>query len=302
MSRVIDPTSSEWSEGLTEATAIGPPSRLYVNGRPIPDWKRCIAIVGTRRPTGAGREAARQIATRIAQADFTVVSGLALGIDAIAHEATLDAGGHTIAVMGCGLDKVYPKRNAPLKKRIEATGTVVSEYEDGTDSRPFHFPQRNRIIAALSRAVIVIEGAARSGALITARFALDAERGVYAVPGSIRNPAAAGPNELIRNGNAALITSADHVFEDIAPGLVWEDVTVPIGTAPSLDEMEMAVLLEMDDGRNPMGRLTDEIDAPPGQIALTLSRLEVRGMVVKRPTGYELSEGGLRARAAIDHS
>lgn len=301
MSRVITPRSNEWSEGLTEATAIGPPTKLYVAGKRVPDWKKCIAIVGTRRPTGAGREAARQIATRVAQADFTVVSGLALGIDAIAHEATLEAGGHTVAVMGCGLDKVYPKRNATLKKRIEAAGTVVSEYPEGTDSRPFHFPQRNRIIAALSRAVIVIEGAARSGALITARYALDAERGVYAVPGSIRNPAAAGPNELIRNGNAALITSADHVFEDIAPGLVWEDLTIPVGTAPSLDEMEMTVLLEMDDGRNPMGRLTDEIDAPPGQIALTLSRLEVRGLVVKRPTGYELSEGGLRARAAIDH-
>jgi DNA processing protein len=138
--------------------------------------------------------------------------------------------------------------------------------------------------------------------LITARYALDAGRDVYAVPGSIRNAAATGPNELIRNGNAALITSADHIFEDIAPALVWEDISVPVGTAPKLDDLEMTVLLEMDDGRNPMARLSDEIDAPSGQIALTLSRLEVRGLVSKRPTGYELTDGGVRARGAIDAS
>lgn len=300
--RRLSAASAEWPQGLSEATAIGVPKNLYVNGRQIPPSENCIAVVGTRRPTGAGREAARQIARRLAQANFTVVSGLALGIDAIAHEATLEAGGHTIAVLGCGLDLVYPKRNAALKGRIEKGGTVVSEYPPGTASRPFHFPQRNRIIAALCRGVVVVEGAARSGALITARYALDAGRDVYAVPGSIRNAAAIGPNELIRNGNAALITSADHIFEDIAPGLVWEDISVPVGTAPKLDDLEMTVLLEMDDGRNPMSRLSDEIDAPAGQIALTLSRLEVRGLVNKRPTGYELTDGGVRARGAIDAS
>ena len=302
MIRTIDPRSGEWTEGLAEASAIGAPKRLYVSGRQIPPKEKCIAVVGTRRPTGAGREAARQIATRLAQADFAVVSGLALGIDSIAHEATLAAGGHTIAVLGCGLNRVYPKKNAVLKARIEEQGTLVSEYEPHVESRPFQFPQRNRIIAALCRGVVVVEGAAKSGALITARFALDAGRDVYAVPGSIRNPAAVGPNELIRNSNAALITTADHIFEDIAPGLVWDDVTSRPGPSPVLDEMERAVLLEMDDGRNPMSRLSDEIEAPPGQIALTLSRLEVRALVIKRPTGYELTDGGARARLAIDHS
>ena len=301
MMRTIDPTFEEWSEGLAEASALGIPGRLYVVGKQLPPRERCIAVVGTRRPTGAGRAAARDIATRLAQANFTVVSGLALGIDSIAHEATLEAGGHTIAVLGCGLDHVYPKRNAALKARIGQEGTLVSEYPPSTESRAFHFPQRNRIIAALSRGVVVIEGAARSGALITARYALDAGRDVYAVPGSIRNPAAVGPNELIRNGNAALITSADHIFEDIAPGLVWTDLHDSAGPAPVLDELEATVLLEMDDGRNPMARLSDEIQAPPGQIALTLSRLEVRGLVIKRPTGYELTDGGIRARGCIDH-
>ena len=302
MMRTITPTSAEWSRGLAEASAIGIPKRLYVSGREVPPKEKCIAVVGTRRPTGAGREAAREIATRLAQADFAVVSGLALGIDSVAHEATLQAGGHTVAVLGCGLEKVYPKKNAPLKARIAEQGTLVSEYEPTMESRPFQFPQRNRIIAALSRGVVIVEGAAKSGALITARFALDASRDVYAVPGSIRNPAAVGPNELIRNSNAALITTADHIFEDIAPGLVWDEMTSAPGPSPVLDEIERAVLLEMDDGRNPMARLSDEIEAQPGQIALTLSRLEVRGLVVKRPTGYELTDGGARARAGIDHS
>lgn len=302
MTRVLTPASPEWSEGLKEATAIGPPERLYVIGKEIPDWKKCIAVVGTRRPTGAGRDAARQITARLAQANFTVVSGLALGIDSIAHEATIDAKGHTLAVLGCGLDREYPKQNAALKARIEATGTLVSEYPAGERPLPFHFPQRNRLIAALSRAVVVIEGAGRSGALITARFALEADRGVYAVPGSIRNPAAVGPNELIRNGHAALITSADHLFEDIAPGLVWEDVDGTFGSPPVLDEMEQAVLLQMDDGPNPMGRVSSDVDAPPGQVALTMSRLEVRGLIVKRITGYELTDAGVRARGSLNYA
>ncbi|MBW3594485.1 MAG: DNA-processing protein DprA [Actinobacteria bacterium] len=302
MSRIITPSSPEWSEGLTEAVAIGPPKRLFVSGRELPDWKKCIAVVGTRRPTGAGRDAAREIATRLAQANFIVVSGLALGIDSVAHQAALDANGHTIAVLGCGLDREYPKQNAALKARIEATGTLVTEYPAGQDPRAFHFPERNRIIAALCRAVVVVEGAGRSGALITARYALDANRGVYAVPGSIRNPAAVGPNELIRTGNASLITSADDLFEDIAPGLVWEDSDGPLGRAPTLDAVEQAVLLQMDDGPNPMGRVSADVEAPPGKVALTMSRLEVRGLIAKRITGYELTDAGVRARASLSYA
>ncbi len=278
---------------------LNPPERLFVDGQPLPPSGKAIAVVGTRRPTGAGREAARAMARALAQAGFAVVSGLALGIDSVAHEAALEADGHTVAVLGSGLDYDYPQRNRSLKARIREVGTLVTEYPEGTRPQPFYFPERNRIIAALCRGVVVVEGAARSGALITARYALDAGRDVYAVPGSIRNPAAAGPNELIRTSNAALVTSVNHIFEDIAPGLVWEDASLPVGTAPVLDDMEAAVLLQMDDGTNPMARLTSDVEGSPGQIALALSRLEVRGLVRKRPTGYELSDGGIRARAAL---
>ena len=300
MSRVIMRSSNEWHTGLTEAAALQLPDQLFAVGRELPPYEDCLAVVGTRRPTGAGREAARLIASGLAQAGFAVVSGLAIGIDAIAHEAALEAGGHTIAVLGCGLDRDYPKRNATLKSRIAERGTVLTEYAEGTEPRPYHFPERNRIIAALCRGVVVIEGAQRSGALITARYALDISREVYAVPGSIRNPAAVGPNELIRSGRSHLVTCVSDIFEDIAPGLVWQDAQLPIGSPPALDDMEAAVLLQMDDGRNPMARLTSEVKGTPGQIALALSRLEVRGLIAKRPTGYELSDGGVRARAALN--
>ena len=299
MSRVITRSSSEWHEGLTHATVLRMPDRLFAEGKPLPTHLDAIAVVGTRRPTGAGREAAKAIASGLAQAGFAVVSGLALGIDSMAHEAALEAGGHTIAVLGCGLDHDYPKRNASLKRRIAEVGTVVTEYPAGTKPQPFFFPERNRIIAALCRGVVVVEGAKRSGALITARCALDAGRDVYAVPGSIRNPAAAGPNELIRTGNAGLVTTVNDIFEDIAPGLVWSDATLPVGSPPALDDMEAAVLLQMDDGANPMARLTSDVEGSPGQVALALTRLEVRGLIRKRPTGYELSDGGVRARAAL---
>lgn len=299
MKRVITPASPEWHEGLVHATAVGLPDRLFVQGKGLPEHKQSIAVVGTRRPTGAGREAARAISTGLAQAGFAVVSGLALGIDSIAHEAALEAGGHTVAVLGCGLDHDYPKRNRTLKARIGDVGTLVTEYPEGTMPQPYFFPQRNRIIAALSRGVVVIEGADKSGALITARYALDAGRDVYAVPGSIRNPAAAGPNGLIKTSNAALITSVQDIFDDVAPGIVWSETNARVGVPPALDDMEAAVLLQMDDGTNPMARLTADVDGPPGQIALALSRLEVRGLIRKRPTGYELSDGGARARGAL---
>ncbi|HEX2234716.1 MAG TPA: DNA-processing protein DprA [Actinomycetota bacterium] len=298
MRQTLVPAHPKWPVGLREMGGIPPPRRLRVEGAPVPSWDRCVALVGTRRPTSAGLEAARSIATQLVQAGYAIVSGLAVGIDAAAHEAALDAAGHTVAVLGCGLDLVYPRCNAALKERIRERGTLVSEYDDGVRSRSFHFPQRNRIIAALATAVVVVEGSYKSGALITARLALEANRDVYAVPGSIRNPAAEGPNELIRRGQAALVTCAEHIFEHLAPELAWDPAAS--GTAgPSVDEEERAVLVAMDDVGTAPDRICRLIGKPPGLVALTLARLEVRGLVVKRVSGYELTEGGARARRAL---
>jgi DNA processing protein len=292
-------TSDEWPAALKpdDCGSVEPPNELYLVGKDIPPKEKCLGIVGTRRPTGAGREIAAEFARRFVEAGFAVVSGLAIGIDAIAHAAALSGGGHTIAVLGCGVDRVYPKENAVLRGKVETHGTLVSEYPPGTDSRPFHFPARNRIIASLCTGVVVVEGGERSGALITARYALDANRSVWAIPGSIRNPMASGPNQLIRESHAALVTSADHVFKEIAPSLVWSDPRVE--GAPPVTGGEQAILFEMDDAPTPLGRMVSNLGQSTGELALTLARLEARGLIIKRRGGYEMTSAGVRVRSNL---
>lgn len=299
MIRRIDRSSPAWPPALQpeDCGSVEPPHELFLLGREIPPKNRCLGIVGTRRPTGAGRDMAAELARRFVEAGFAVISGLAIGIDAVAHAAALSGGGHTIAVLGCGVDRIYPKENAGLRNKIETAGTLVSEYPPGTDSRPFHFPARNRIIAALCSGVVVVEGGERSGALITARYALDANRSVWAVPGSTRNPMASGPNQLIRESRAALVTSADHVFEEIAPSLVWSDP--PVDGAPPMTDGEKAILFEIDDAPTPLGRMVSNLGQATGELALILARLEARGLVIKRRGGYEMTSAGVRVRSKI---
>ena len=294
--RTLLQLSEEWPDGLTQFCPDDLPTQLHVEGRVIPDQLECIAIVGTRRPTVAGRDTARMFGRALAEAGFTVVSGLAMGIDAQAHQGALEAGGHTIAVLGCGLDIDYPKENASLRERIRTDGTLVTEYPIGTTPQPHFFPARNRIVAGLSRAVVVVEGGARSGAAITARLALDGNRTVFAVPGSIRNPYAVCPNALIRAGEATMVTSPQHVFDDLAPSLVWDGQRV-VGSrkAPDVDDFEIRTLMALDDSPAGVEELYKALDSPPGKISLALAKLEVRGWVRRGFTGtYEISEGGLR--------
>ncbi len=293
--RMIRPGDKEWPGYLDEIES--PPNLLFARGLPIQWGTKAVAVVGTRRPTAAGIEAARMIATGLAQAGLAVISGLAMGIDSVAHRAALEAGGYTLAVLGCGLDLVYPDRNRSLKQRIEGCGTVVSEYPEGVESNAWHFPERNRIIAGLVNAVVVIEGSNRSGALITARRALDCNRAVFAVPGSIRNPMAAGPNELIRTNQAALVTDVKHITDDIAPGLVYVGEGSPaIAPQVALDDVEMTVLYLLDDAPVSRSFVCRETGMAPGQAALALSRLEVRNFVRRTMNGYELTDKGTRVR------
>ena len=300
--RVITPSHEEWP-GLGRLDALGParPEQLFVEGRALEVGKRTVAIVGSRQPTAAGIAAAETFARGLAEAGFGVVSGLAVGIDSVAHRAALDAGGYTIAVLGCGLDVDYPARNKALKKRIRESGTIVTEYAPGVEPTPFHFPQRNRIIAALAEGVLYVEGGERSGGLITARAALDLQRSVFAVPGSIRNPLSAGPNELIRIGEAALVTEVKHVCDDIEPGLVW-DAAPSLGAVRAnvvLEESEARVLTFLDDKPVSADSICQELAMRAGEAALALSRLEIRGFVVRRPAGYEISDAGGRARRRL---
>lgn len=184
-----------------------PPTVLYIQGQ-IPAFARSVAIVGTRKATGSGIAFARQAANELARAGFAVVSGLALGIDGAAHQAALNASGHTLAVLGSGLDQIYPESHRALAAQID----LVSEFPFGTTARPEFFPRRNRIVAALSRAILVVEAPEHSGALITARHGLELGREVLAVPGRPSDPNAQGCNALIRDG-AHLVGSAAEIVE-----------------------------------------------------------------------------------------
>jgi len=193
-----------------------PPLALFVAGDPALLWHPSVAIVGTRSPTPAGAANAASFARAMVQSGLGVTSGLAAGIDTAAHDSALAAGGVTVAVLGTGPDVAYPRSNARLLARIAAEGAVVSEHLPGTGALRSHFPTRNRIIAGLSLATLVIEAALQSGALITARLAAEAGRDVFALPGSIRNPVARGCHRLIREG-AGLVEEPDEVIAALAP-------------------------------------------------------------------------------------
>ena len=203
-----------------------PPARLFVRGR-IPDAPM-IAIVGSRRATPYGRRAAQRLARELSEAGVAIVSGLARGIDAAAHQGALEGPTPTVAVMATGLDRIYPPEHADLAAAIASTGAVVTEAAEGTIPLPGRFPVRNRIISGLSLGVVVVEAAERSGALITARMALEQGRDVFCVPGSIENPLAVGSHRLIKEG-AKLVHTVEDVLDEF-PALARVRARAPAPT------------------------------------------------------------------------
>lgn len=191
-----------------------PPPVLFVKGRPDLLQQPQLAIVGSRNPSGVGAKIATEFAHAMAAAGFVITSGMALGIDAASHQGALNAGGLTIAVAGTGLDRVYPARHKQLATDIVAHGALVSEFPPGTTAKAGHFPRRNRIISGLCQGLLVVEAAQQSGSLITARMALEQNREVFAIPGSIYNPLARGCNALIREG-AKLVETVEDIFEEL---------------------------------------------------------------------------------------
>ncbi len=190
-----------------------PPFLYYIGSLDKID-RPAIAIVGSRRCTFYGREAAYKLAAELTENGMSIVSGMALGIDTAAHNGALDSNGYTVAVLGCGVDICYPPKNKELMEQIASYGAVVSEFVPGTNPLPAHFPQRNRIISALSLGTLVVEATAKSGALITADFALEQNREVFAVPGNIGSPYSRGSHRLIKEG-ARLVESAADILEEI---------------------------------------------------------------------------------------
>ncbi len=256
-----------------------PPAILYVRGTLHASDELGIGMVGTRRATPYGRDMASRIAGDLARAGVTVVSGLALGIDGVAHRAALEAGGRTIAVCASGLDVVYPARHRELAHNITQNGALISDYPLGMPPHAQNFPARNRIISGLSRGVVVVEAPERSGALITANFAADQGRDVYAVPGSALSPMSRGCHQLIRDG-ATLVTSA----EDLLTELQIEDVQAVMQARMILPETpDESTLYELI-GAEP--RHIDEIAVESGmsihQTGGLLMALELKGLIRKQ--------------------
>jgi DNA processing protein len=264
-----------------------PPLLLYVLGRVRLPWPAAIAIVGSRNPTPQGQANAQQFGRSLAQAGLTVVSGLALGIDGAAHEGALEGAAPdqlpTIAVVGTGLDSVYPRQHEALAGRIAQRGLVVSEYPLGTAPLAANFPRRNRIIAGLSEGTLVVEAALRSGSLITARMALEQGKDVFAIPGSIHSPQSRGCHELLRQG-AKLVESAQDVLEELRPGRAG--AAAPAALAPALPTGAAGRLLDAL-GFDPVGldALVARTGISTADLQAQLLELELSGHVSRLPGG-----------------
>ncbi|MCK4331529.1 MAG: DNA-processing protein DprA [Dehalococcoidia bacterium] len=252
------------------------PPVLYVRGNPLPEDESCLAVVGTRRATVYGRQVTEEIVSDLARNKVTIVSGLAKGIDSIAHRAALEAGGRTIAVFACGLDIVYPAENANLAREIMERGALISEYPLGIRPKADNFPRRNRIMSGLSLGVLVIEAGESSGALITANQALEQNRDVFAVPGSILSPASRGTNHLIQEG-AKLVRNHVDILEELNLAMVAQQLEMK-EILPA-DETESLLLKQLSAEPTHIDEVCRHSRLTPALVSSTLTMMELKGMV-----------------------
>lgn len=267
-----------------------PPPLLYLHGNAAILHEPQLAVVGSRNPTPGGRQTAVEFARHLSAAGLVITSGLALGIDAAGHQGALDTGSATIAVMGTGLDRVYPARHRDLARRIAERGALVSEFPPGTPPMAENFPRRNRLISGLSLGTLVVEAARRSGSLISARFALEQGREVFAIPGSIHNPLARGCHHLIRQG-AKLVETAQDIMDELAALAAFcsdaeaSAALLQPAETPQLAE-EYAQLLEFigfDD--TSIDTLVERTHLTPAEVSSMLLQLEMNGYIAASPGG-----------------
>ena len=267
----------------------GPPTRLYVVGNKDALHLPSLAIVGSRNPTRGGTQNAYKFSNHLARSGFSIVSGLAQGIDTAAHEGALDAGAMTIAFLGHGIDKIYPAENRDLAQRIARSGALCSEYPLGSPPRREHFPQRNRLISGLSLGTLVVEAARRSGSLITARLASEQGREVFAVPGSIHNPLSRGCHQLIKQG-VKLVEIGDDIVSELGPLVGHLLQNADISTQPAMESTtqsaeygELLSVLSYDPAS------ADQIAQQSGltidQVSSMLLILELEGKIQVQPGG-----------------
>jgi len=260
-----------------------PPPFLVVRGRLAREDGLAVAVVGSRRPTPYGLRTAERLAGDLAARGVTIVSGFARGVDTAAHRGALAAGGRTVAVLGSGVDVVYPPENRARVPEVERAGALVSQFPMGTPPLPLHFPIRNRLIAGLALGTVVVEAAERSGALITARHAAELGREVYAVPGNVSSPTSEGANRLIQDGAKLVRDWEDVVAEWPA---VWRQALRPIAVAPAAagpDGSEGRLLALLGDDPVTIDALIEGARLPVGDVAASLTTLELKGLVRQLP-------------------
>ena len=275
------------------------PPVLFVRGEPGPWFERAVAVVGTRRVTPYGRQATETFCQALASAGVAIVSGLARGIDAIAHRCAVEAGTPTVAVMAGGIDQVYPRENLGLAERIMENGSLVSEYPPGIPARPDYFPRRNRIVSGLANATLVVEAGEGSGALHTANHAFEQGRDVYAVPGSVFSRQSAGTNQLIRESTARLVATPEQLLEELnlsgaagqlhlAPATGTAKQPRPAAAADlSTSPEEERILHQLREGPRHIDEIARGAAMPVAVVSGALTMLELRGLVrQERPLVY----------------
>lgn len=279
---IITPVDENYPKIL--AKIHDPPLALYVRGKLLPGDQHAIAVVGSRHTTIYGRETAESLAYQLAHAGFTVVSGLARGIDTFAHRGALKAKGRTLAVLGGGMDSIYPPENITLAEEIAESGAVISEFPIGKKPDKTTFPIRNRIVSGLSMGVVVVEAGLTSGALITANQALEQGRCVFAVPGRIDSPASKGTHMLIKNG-ARLVESVDDILQEF-------EFLIPrpkpgesrnAGLFPPLDENEKKIVQNLEEGELNVDEIIRKTGIGANHIGAILLGLEMKRMIKLQP-------------------
>lgn len=251
------------------------PEYVFFKGSLPTERAPTVAIVGTRKPTAYGKEVGYKLAYELAQKGIVIVSGLALGMDAIAHRGALEAGGTTIAVLANSVDQVYPRSHADLAEQIIAnSGAILSEYEPPTDARTYQFLARNRIVSGLSDAIIIVEASARSGTLNTAAHALEQGKEVFVVPGNITSPASAGCNALLKQG-ATPVTCAEDILDVIAPHLLQPQTSLPLGSSP----LETKIIQLLQTGVRDGDDLQQHSGSDAAEFSQTLTLMELNDTI-----------------------
>jgi DNA processing protein len=253
-----------------------PPPVLYVRGDLLPQDEFSVAIVGTRRVTAYGRQVAENVAGFLARNGLTVISGMARGVDAVAHKAALDAGGRTLAVLGNGVDRIYPPEHRKLAEMIMQNGALISDYPLGTPPDSLNFPARNRIISGLAQAVVIVEAGDRSGALITASFAADQGRDVFAVPGNVNAPQSVGTNRLIQQGAHPLVNPQE-ILETLNLTLVNQHQEARVVLPADVNEAQLLRVITQEPVH--IDEICNQTAMPIETITATLAMMELKGMV-----------------------